>query len=343
MGFAKHAFKRVIGLPGAAAFFRPLLRDCGVVFMLHRFAIPELGIVGDDPEWLRTCLGYFRRQRRELLSLTEMFERLAEGRSLRGAIAFTLDDGYREQVQVVGSVFAEFDCPATVFATTGFLDGALWFWWDKIDYVFANASKRSANVPLGDRGLAIDFSDMAQRDLNKALFIEACKRVPDHVKHNAIRELASQGEVDLPMQPPECYAPASWDQARQAEERGLTFGPHTVTHPILSRASDDQSSHEIEESWRRIQTELRNPVPVFCYPNGQSDDFGEREIGTLSRLGLAGAVIGIAGYARGRSFQASTNARFRVPRFAFPPEFVDVLQYASGVERMKQLVRAATA
>ncbi len=29
----------------------------------------------------------------------------------------------------------------------------------------------------------------------------------------------------------------SWDQARLCEERGMTFGPHTVTHPILSRAA----------------------------------------------------------------------------------------------------------
>ena len=343
MSLVKRAFKRVIAFPGTASLFRPLLRDCGVIFMLHRFNVPELGIVGDDPEWLRSCLAYFRRERRELISLTEMFARLEEGHPIRGAIAFTIDDGYREQALVGGAVFAEFDCPATVFATSGFVDGQLWFWWDKIEYVFMNAAKRSVRLELGGRTLTLDLTEEDARRLSQSMFTEACKRVPDAVKHEAIREMAAHAEVALPERPPDRYAPVSWEEARQSETRGITFGPHTVTHPVLAQTPDEQSCYEIEESWKRIQAEMRKPVPVFCYPNGQPDDFSAREIGTLQRLGFAGAVVGSAGYATAQSFQSSTEAPYRVRRFGLPPDFADVLQYVSGIERMKQIVRTATA
>lgn len=39
-------------------------------------------------------------------------------------------------------MFAEFDCPFTTFLTTGFLDRTLWFWWDRIEYVFCHAVRR---------------------------------------------------------------------------------------------------------------------------------------------------------------------------------------------------------
>jgi len=343
MSLVKRAFKRVIAFPGTASLFRPLLRECGVIFMLHRFTVPELGIVGDDPEWLRACLAYLRRHRRELLSLTDMFARLEEGRPLHGAVAFTIDDGYREQALVGGKVFAEFDCPATVFATSGFLDGDVWFWWDKIDYVFTHAAKRSVRLELGGRTLALGLGDESARLAAQAIFTEACKRVPDRAKHAAIEELAAQAEVALPARAPERYAPVSWEEARQSEERGMTFGPHTVTHPILTQTPDEQSAHEIEQSWTRIQAELRKPVPVFCYPNGQAEDFGSREIATLKRLGLAGAVVGITGYALSQDFRGTRDDRFRVRRFELPTDFADVVQYVSGVERMKQLVRGAAA
>ncbi|MGH7620111.1 MAG: polysaccharide deacetylase family protein [Gemmatimonadaceae bacterium] len=343
MSLVKRAFKRVIQLPGTAALFRPLLRDCGVIFMLHRFAVPDLGIEGDDAGQLKACLEGLRRAKREFLSLTDMFARLREGRPPRGALAFTIDDGYNEQVAVGGEAFAAFDCPVTVFATSGFLDGQLWFWWDQLEYIFTNAKARRVRVTLGDRDITYELADERARATALAEFTEACKKVPDAEKRRNIDALAAAAEVALPAKAPAKYAPVSWDDARRAERKGITFGPHTVTHPILSQTTDAQSEFEISQSWTRLRGELDKPVPVFCYPNGQATDFGSREISLLERLGLEGAVVGSNGYARASVFRGSGDARFLVPRFPFPPDFADLLQYVSGVERMKQLVRGAAA
>jgi len=123
---------------------------------------------------------------------------------------------------------------------------------------------------------------------------------------------------------------------------GMTFGPHSVTHPVLSRTTHDAMGYEITESWARLRSEARSPVPIFCYPNGERDDFGDREIAVLRRLGFLGAVASEPGYANALTFQGGEDDRFRVQRFGFPDELPYMIQYVSGVERFKQLLRRST-
>ena len=152
-------------------------------------------------------------------------------------------------------------------------------------------------------------------------------------------------EVELPLQAPEIYSPMSWSEARQCEQLGMTFGPHTVTHPILANTSDEQSAFEIEESWRRVAAEVKHPVPVFCYPNGQPTDFGEREVNTIARVGLRGAVVGSGGYARGDTIRGE-QSRFRIRCFGMPGDlegFADLIQFVKGIERIKEGIRGARA
>ncbi|HSH59351.1 MAG TPA: polysaccharide deacetylase family protein [Acidimicrobiales bacterium] len=105
-----------------------------------------------------------------------------------------------------------------------------------------------------------------------------------------IENLAGAANVVLPRQPESPNLPMTWDQARSLERSGVTFGPHTVTHPILSHVSDEAAEYEIAESWRRLGQELDHPLPLFCYPNGRLVDFGGREIEIAKELGMNGTV-----------------------------------------------------
>lgn len=325
-----------------APLFRPLMRTRAAVFMLHRFRMPDADVEGHDPAAVRRGLELLRRERYDFVSLTALYDDLLHGRAHdRPTVAFTIDDGYVDQVQVGAPIFAEFDCPVTTFVTSGFLDRALWFWWDRIEQVFRTTTRRAIDVPLGDTMLSYTLGDA--RDAAQADFTARCKEVPDAVKHVAIEALATAADVELPDAAPERYAPMTWDELRAAERGGMSFAPHTVTHPILSRTSDAQSRHEITESWRRVREEAAEPVPVFCYPNGRRSDFGDREIETMRALGLVGAVVGETGYAQ-RLDKAAARAAgdpFRVRRFAFTGDDRELLQVVSGVEVVNQLLRGS--
>jgi len=340
MTSAKRLLLRSLLLPGFPALLRHVQRDCATVFMLHRLRDAEQGVEGHDPALLRSALTYLSRNGYELVGLAELFERLGgKGPPARGAVAFTIDDGYFEQATVAAPLFAEFRCPVTTFVTTGFLDGTLWFWWDQIEHVFRSTAGGSLNVRLGDAVVAYRWESEQQRDAAQADFTARCKRVPEAAKRAAIEALARAARVAIPRLPPPRYRPMSWDQVRQCEQMGMTFGAHTVTHPVLSRIERDAVEREIAESWARLRAEARRPVPIFCYPNGGWDDFGAREIALLRRLGFRGALASAPGYARAVAFQRGEDGPFRVQRFGFPDGLAHMVQYVSGVERMKQLLR----
>jgi peptidoglycan/xylan/chitin deacetylase (PgdA/CDA1 family) len=327
-------------MPGFPAFLRYVQRDCATVFMLHRFQDVERGVAGCNASHLRRTLTYLIRNNYELVSLTDLWERLGgKGPQARGAVAFTIDDGYMEQATIAAPIFSEFGCPVTIFVCTGFLDGKLWFWWDQIDYIFQHAACRSVRVRIGDAVLDYCWENEEQRNRAQAEFTARCKRVSEADKLTAMLHLAQASGVEIPTNPPPHCVPMSWDQVRMCEGMGMTFGPHTVTHPVLSRTTGDAADYEITESWARLRAEARSPVPIFCYPNGGWDDFGEREIDALRRLGFLGAVAGEPGYANALAFQGSDDNRFRVRRFGFPDKLPHMIQYVSGVERFKQILR----
>ena len=340
MTLVKQLLLKPLLLPGFPALLKYAQRDCATIFMLHRFRDPKRGVEGCDVPHLRRALTYLIRNGYELVSVVELFERLeGGGPQARGAIAFTIDDGYLDQATVAAPVFAEFDCPVTTFLTTGFLDGKLWFWWDQIEYLFRSATCRSARIQLGDGILDYRWENEVERSRAQADFTARCKPIPQAEKSAAIAQLARATAIDVPAAPPPSYAPMSWSQVRECERMGMTFGPHTVTHPVLSRSTTDVATNEISESWARLRDEVRTPVPVFCYPYGWWEDFGNREIALLRRLGFLGALAAEAGYANALSFRNSADDRFRVPRFGFPDGLPHLIQYVSGVERFKQLLR----
>ena len=325
----------VLVVPGAATVFRPFMRGRATVFMLHRFARGATYRHGYPVAALRATLAWLRRNRYPLISLRELVDGLERGHAPSRAVVFTIDDGYAEQATVAGPVFAEFDCPVTTFLTTGFLDGQLWLWWDRIDYVFSLTTRRQVSIDIGGHRIAYSWSADAERRTAQGELIKLCKRMPNEVKHDTIGQLAAALDVELPNRPPEQYAPMTWDDARAAERSGMTFGPHTVTHPILSKTSDACLEQEVGGSWRRLQEELTNPLPVFCYPNGEQPDYGPREIALLQRFKLQAAVLSTPGYASPEGFRRSAMSPFELPRFSCPIQLPLVIQVVSGAERFK--------
>ena len=329
----------VMAIPGAVAPFSLLLRRRATVLMLHRFQVPEMGVQGHDPDSLRAALDYLRRKRYSILSLQELFNRLIEGHPVHRAVAFTMDDGYWDQGSVAADLFREYDCPVTTFVTSGFLDGDLWMWWDQIEHIFDHTLRRELRLSFGGKEVSYTREEGDSWQKAKEDLIARCKEVPDDQRIAGIASLSFDADVEVPAQPPARYAPMSWDQARKCETRGMTFGPHSVTHPIMSKTTDDQSAREIALSWNRLCSQVQRPVPIFCYPNGRFQDFGAREIAVLRRSGLMGAVTGVTGYSETGAFPRGSDAPFKVQRFGYPDTMIDLIQIVGGVERFKQIVR----
>ena len=333
---------RLMGADRLAPALRAVGRGLVSIFTLHRFADPQLGVVGHDPAALRDHLAYLRRHRYRLLSLTDVLRLLDERDSdwKAPAVAFTVDDGYAGFAHIAAPVFAEYDCPVTLFVTTGFLDGQLWLWWDRVAYLFKHTRRCSLRLHLGPEERAYGWSTSGELDQVRQDVLCRLEWVDAPAREAAIAGLSEQLDVELPESPPPAYAPISWDDVRRTARRGATFGPHTVTHRILSLAPDDACEWEIQESYRRLRQETDACVPVFCYPNGEPRAFGRRELEAVQRAGFRAALTTVPDYAASQRVRPwGALGRFALPRFPYPDDRPHLVHTVAGLARLKQMLR----
>src|SRR5262245_22688993 len=62
--------------------------------------------------------------------------------------------------------------------------------------------------------------------------------------------------------------PLDWGEVKEMQARGIEFGSHTITHPMLTQVPGDVARREIGDSRRMLEDRLGAPVPFFCYPRG---------------------------------------------------------------------------
>ena len=333
----KLALQGTLGSPWVTPLWAPLTAGRVAIFNLHRFAVPDLGISGHDPAELGRTLERLRRERYNLIGLEDAVRRIRQGEPLpRRAAVFTVDDGYADFASVGAGVFQAYDCPVTVFLPTGFVSGTAWMWWDQIGFIFATTRLAEIRAHYDGGWPRMQLPPAEQRAAAAHRLAVHFTTLPTPRKRRFITELAASAQVVLPTRAPEKYRALTWDDALRLERSGVTFGPHTVDHPVLVRTSDEESAWQIQESWRVLRSKLQEPVPVFAYPNG---DHSPREARTVNELRLLGAVTCVPEYASRRSSQDGLGGFASIPRFSYPESSADVCLTASGFRRVTSVVR----
>lgn len=338
---ALEALRLLLSSPLVSRAFAAATAGTVTMFALHRMAGAGHAYEGTSESLLRAALERLRADRYNLVSVEEVVAAGSESRSLpRRSVAFVADDGYLDQAEVLAPLLADYDCPLTVFLTTGFVDGALVPWWDRVGHALDRCTAPSLDVEVGHERLRLPLGDPVARRESTYRFLHAAKHVADAERLRAIEALVAASELDVPTVPFGQFQPMSWDDARRLEAGGLVrFGPHSVTHPILARLADaDDVRREVTGSWNRLQEELAAPLPVFCYPNGQAEDFGERELAEVGAAGLAAAVA-VSERATRLADLRDHERRFALDRVSFPGSVAKVIQAASGLDNLQRTVR----
>ncbi|HEX9893289.1 MAG TPA: polysaccharide deacetylase family protein [Gemmatimonadales bacterium] len=312
-------------------------RGAAAILTLHRFT--AFGRSGHDPGALARNLEWLRRRRYRLVPLMALIDQVryrlpASPRT----VAFTVDDGYADFAEVAAPIFARYDCPVTVFLITGFLDGGLWLWWDRIRWAMEQTSHSRLDFSFPTREMHYSWEDPLGRIRASRDLIRRFKDLPNADREAAHLELERRLDVTLPAAPPTEFGPMTWDQVRTLGRGGVRFGPHTVTHPILARTSDEHSRREIRDSWARLSEQTDRTIPVFCWPNGDLTSFGSREAAYAAEAGM---VAGLSTVQASFTRRCWTNdgRRYALPRYAYPQDPSDFAQVVSGLERLKEIAR----
>lgn len=255
---------------------------------------PPCDYVIDAPT-LRRELTYLRRHF-NVLPLHEALERLHDGTLPRRAATLTFDDGTRNLAIYAGPVLRDLNLTAAVFVATGPMGTTEALWPDRLWIAFA--ATEVTEIDLGDVGLGVrSLREPDERNQTRDEVVQHFKQLPDAERIARVEWLIDVlgADSDAGGGP---FEMLSWDEARiLAGDGRVSLYPHTVTHPILARCTDEKVEYEISESCRVVERETGSAPAVFAYPNGGVQDFDERAKAVLRRRGIPWALSTTSGFA----------------------------------------------
>jgi len=227
-----------------------------------------------------------------VLDLNDLMGMLDRGETIPPrAAALTFDDGYEDVYRNAFPVLKQYNLPATVFISTGFIDGDNLPWTDELGFLFKRTEKTGLDIENGEQKESFQWAD------EEGKFI-AFKRLKGMMKilFEAEREIIfQQVKRQLSVFSPNPIRIMNSSIVREMSAAGVSFGSHTVHHPILSRVPPRRAQEEIRESKHRLEAIIGQEVRGFCYPNGGEDDFNEVIKGMVQHAGYQYACTTIDG------------------------------------------------
>lgn len=274
-------------------------------------------VISASPSEFRAQMEFVRRNF-DVLSFADL-ERFESGEEPwpKRPLIVTFDDGYRDNYTNAFPILKEFGLPATIFLTTGHIGSDQLFWWDEVAYCFKQTGKRSVSF----RGVftkRFNLSSAGRRRRAIQRVLEWAKEVDDDVRCRFIHRLHQVLEVDS-LAGLGAGMHLSWDDVRSMASSGIEIGSHTVTHPILSRVSEEKLDRELTESKATIEHELGTRVLSVAYPAGRSSRFNEK----------VRSAVKNAGFRYGVSYEEGVMDPYRLDRFAMPRLHVERYHSAS--------------
>lgn len=249
-----------------------------------------------DPFLPHVTVGLFHRQvdflRNEMnvLPLEELAATLSGGGEIPPrSVALTFDDEYDDIHRHAFPLLKAHGLPATVFIATGFVDTDRVPWTDELGFLFGKTEKKEIEF---DGRLSLEGGENRLRALRRVK--AALKAIAEADRRARFEDLRKQ----LAVAAPNPVRVLGRREIREMAEAGISFGAHTVNHPILTRIPAEEAQREIADSKRMIEKISGRRAAGFCYPNGEEGDFSPEIEQMVRAAGFAYACSTIEGVNR---------------------------------------------
>ncbi|MGG7576612.1 polysaccharide deacetylase family protein [Rhizobium sp. Nf11,1] len=277
----------------AAAGLMRQARGRGVIFTLHHVrphephAFTPNAHLEITPHFLDAALRRLTRDGYRFVRLDQLPALLAEPEGGRPFAAFTLDDGYINNMEHALPVFERHRAPFTVFVTKGFAERSHSIWWEtlavllrrpkEIRFDFGHGSERLALANPRQQWDAFDrFAGYIHRfdEARAVATLDMLAREHGIEPTDIVRDLV-MGPVQL---------------QRLARHPLATLGAHTISHRALARLPEAEARIEMEVSADYVEALTDARPAAIAYPYGTPEAATAREETLAGRLGFSVAV-----------------------------------------------------
>lgn len=249
---------------------------------------------------LRQHLLYLRSHYR-MMHLEEALEEIYNSngenkpkRDRRTLLTLTFDDGYYDNYTHAFTLAKELQVPITIFLIPGYIESGKPFWWLE--------GRHLANLTQIEKVTIEGYTYQLELPEEREKLVQA---IDSHLFHatsvaerEAFLENARQA-LAIPLETKEETAvrPLTWAEVREMGQSGwVSFGAHTMHHPILAYMTDQEEvCREVSDCRTILEQQLGYPVRAFAYPVGKPEHIGEQGLQAVRDAGYSWAVTTVNG------------------------------------------------
>ncbi|WP_086997953.1 polysaccharide deacetylase family protein [Rhizobium sullae] len=300
-------------------------RGRGAIFTLHHVRPHEPHAFEPNrhleitPEFLDVALTRLAHDGYRFVALDEIPALLSGPAGDQPFAAFTLDDGYRNNLVHAYPIFEKHEAPFTVFVTKGLTERTHTIWWETLAAILRKAEQVRFDFGAGEE--TITLGTLADQHAAFSRFAAHVHQTDEASTVAKIDALARHREID----PAELVD----DLVMGAAELNLldasplaSIGAHTVSHRALARLPESQAREDMALSADHVEAITGKRPEAFAFPYGTPEAATYREAKIAAELGFKVAVTTRPGIMRpdlpgGTAYlpRLSLNGFYQRPRY----------------------------
>jgi len=230
------------------------------------------------------------------VTLDEVVQKLNTGGILsKRSVVVTFDDGYTDNYEVAMPVLNQIGISAAFYVTVDCVEKRKLPWPSRLRYTF-----RSTKAPAWTdaRGKSWELRTPESREQAYLAACDDCCQRAGAAQEDFVVQVENQLQSRVPDDLSSLMM--TYEQARALVRKGHIVGSHTMTHPNMAHVHESDAEVELAESKRRLEGELKVPVPHFSYPcPALSPHWSDRTVSQSRAVGYASAVTTNGGVVRG--------------------------------------------
>lgn len=302
-------------------------RGRGLILTLHQIKphtpksfAPNSGLTV-TPQFLDAAIVTLKASGYAPVALEELPARIAEDpEGKERFVAFTADDGYRNNRDHALAVFEHHSVPLTVFVTKGFAERTHTMWWETAERLVAGSTSFSFDFGNGMEEVKTDTHGAKMRAFERLAACVRSRRQDHYIA--ALDEAARRAGVD----PVAIVAEQTMDAGELksfAANPLVSLGAHTVSHPSLAHVDEARLGDELSASADYVEELTGTRPSTFAYPYGDGQAATPREYRAAQRAGFSLAVTTSAGVLSRDAIagnptalpRVSLNGQYQKPRY----------------------------